>query len=97
MTLVQQKIIVYDSFQVALLSPVAATNEALHAQLADLRKDLSQAQASAAQLPQEMGRADEAQVTCRRLESEAANRANQLSRLEDKLHTTEQKLQEAQG
>ncbi len=80
-----------------MLSPVAATNEALHAQLNDLRKDLSQAQAGAALLPQEAARADEAQTSCRQLESEAASRANQLSRLEDKLQNTEQKLQEAQG
>ena len=83
--------------QVALLSPVAATNEALHAQLSDLRKDLQQAQASAALLPQEAARADKAQAACRRLEDDAATNSSQMSRLEDKLRSTEQKLQEAQG
>ncbi len=80
-----------------MLSPVAATNEALHAQLNDLRKDLSQAQTTAALLSPETARADEAQSSCRRLESAAASSANQLSKLEDKLRGTEQKLQEAQG
>ncbi len=80
-----------------MLSPVAATNEALHAQLNDLRKDLSQAQATAAVLGPETARADEAQASCRRLESAAASSANQLSKLEEKLRSTEQKLQEAQG
>ena len=83
--------------QVALLSPVAATNEALHAQLTDLRKDLAQAQASAAQLPQETAKVQDAQARCRRLESEATSRADQLSRLEEKLHSTEQRLQESLG
>lgn len=80
-----------------MLSPVAATNEALHAQLSDLRRDLQQAQASAALLPQEAARADEAQARCRRLEADAATTSAQTSRLEDRLHSTEQKLQEAQG
>ena len=80
-----------------MLSPVAATNEALHAQLSDLRKDLQQAQASAALLPQEAARADEAQAKCHRLEADAATSSGQMSRLEDKLRSTEQKLQEAQG
>lgn len=83
--------------QVAMLSPVAATNEALHAQLNDLRKDLSQAQTTAALLGPETARADEAQSSCRRLESAAASSANQLSKLEDKLRSTEQKLQESHG
>ena len=80
-----------------MLSPVAATNEALHAQLSDLRRDLQQAQASVALLPQEAARADEAQARCRRLEADAATTSAQTSRLEDRLHSTEQKLQEAQG
>ena len=80
-----------------MLSPVAATNEALHAQLIDLRKDLSQAQATAALLGPETARADEAHASCRRLESAAASSANQLCKLEEKLRSTEQKLQEAQG
>lgn len=80
-----------------MLNPVAATNEALHAQLNDLRKDLSQAHATAALLGPETARADEAQASWRRLESAAASSANQLSKLEDKLRYTEQKLQEAQG
>lgn len=80
-----------------MLSPVAATNEALHAQLNDLRRDLQQAQVSAALLPQEVARADEAQVRCRRLEADAATTSGQTSRLEDRLRSTEQKLQEAQG
>lgn len=80
-----------------MLSPVAATNEALHAQLHDLRKDLSQAQTTAALLGPETARADEAQASCRRLESGAASSANQLSKLEDKMRSTEQKLQESQG
>ena len=80
-----------------MLSPVAASNEALHAQLADLRKDLAQAQASAALLPQEASRADEAQASCRRLEADLGSIANTVSRLEEKMHTTEQRLQEAQG
>ena len=80
-----------------MLSPVAATNEALHAQLSDLRRDLQQAQASAALLPQEAARADEAQARCRRLEADAATTSGQMSRLEDRLRSTEQKLQEAQG
>ena len=81
----------------ALLSPVAATNEALHAQLTDLRRDLAQAQASAALLPQETAKVQDAQARCKRLESEAASRADQLSKLEERLHSTEQKLQESLG
>ena len=80
-----------------MLSPVAATNDALHAQLTDLRKDLSQAQASAALLPQETAKAQGAQDKSKRLESEMASRADQMSRLEDQLRSTEQKLQEALG
>lgn len=83
--------------QVALLSPIAATNDALHAQLSNLRKDLQQAQASAALLPPETARAEEAQANCRRLEAEAASTSGQMSRLQEQLHSTEQKLQEAQG
>ena len=85
------------SVQVAMLSPVAATNEALHAQLADLRKDLAQAQATAALLPGETAKAEEAQSSCRRLETAAAASSNQISKLEERLRSTEQKLQEAQG
>lgn len=80
-----------------MLSPVAATNEALHAQLTDLRRDLQQAQASAALLPQEADRADEAQARCRQLEADAATTSGQMSRLEDKLRSTEQKVQDTQG
>ena len=80
-----------------MLSPVAATNEALHAQLSDLRRDLQQAQATAALLPQETARADEAEGKCRRLEADAATTWGQMSKLEDRLLSTEQRLQEAQG
>lgn len=83
--------------QVAMLSPVAATNEALHAQLSDLRRDLQRAQGTAAQLPQETARADEAEAKCRCLEADAATASGQMSKLEDKLLSTEQRLQEAQG
>lgn len=80
-----------------MLSPVAATNEALHAQLSDLRRDLQRAQGTAAQLPQETARADEAEAKCRCLEADAATASGQMSKLEDKLLSTEQRLQEAQG
>ena len=80
-----------------MLSPVAATNEALHAQLSDLRRDLQQAQATAALLPQETARADEAEAKCHRLEADAATTSGQMSKLEDRLLSTEQRLQEAQG
>ena len=83
--------------QVALLSPVAASSEALHAQLHDLRKDLSQAQVEAALLSPETTRANAAEARCRQLEAEASSTAGRLADVEDQLHSTSQGLKEMQG
>lgn len=83
--------------QVALLSPVAASNEALHAQLNDLRKDLSQAQVEAALLSPETSRANAAEARCRQLEAEVSTTASSLTAVEDQLRSTAQSLKEVQG
>lgn len=83
--------------QVALLSPVAASNEALHAQLNDLRKDLSQAQVEAALLSPETSRANAAEARCRQLEAELSTTSSRLSDVEDQLRSTAQSLKEVQG
>ena len=83
--------------QVALLSPVAASNEALHAQLNDLRKDLSQAQVEAALLSPETSRANAAEARCRQLEAEVGATASHLADVEDQLQSTAQSLKEVQG
>ena len=83
--------------QVALLSPVAASNEALHAQLNDLRKDLSQAQVEAALLSPETSRANAAEARCRQLEAELGVTATRLADVEDQLHSTSQSLKDVQG
>lgn len=80
-----------------MLGPVAASNDALHAQLTDLRGDLSQAQVEAALLGPETARANNAEARCRQLEAEAATTASHASELNSKLQTTAQSLKEVQG
>ena len=80
-----------------MLGPVAASNDALHAQLNDLRRDLSQARVEAALLAPETARANNAEARCRQLEAEAATTASQGAELDNKLQATAQSLKEVQG